>query len=308
MATRKIILHTLRCDKAEDYFGGDETLLEVFTDGQQRSQIKKDMKAGDTWLLGKSFNFSQDATIKLWDEYKPSWRDPNYFLGEFKVGGLDVNFGIAKFTKGADYTLTYTVTTDRQPQVPPQTSSHVTIEILDVYCSNTENPTNVDDIYILGGVTVFDTQTSTLDTKQAKPVLTKPVAISHGQTQPIPFVVFDADVKTNSAIYLEMAAYSEDFTKDWSQYLVWLGIARTAIRTIVNTVAILIAGALVNIVLVGLNQFAGWDKDERLGIQTHTIMVQDMKPGETIYDWRMMETGLGRSTGDYKVRYKITVR
>lgn len=305
---RKIILHTLRCDKTEEYFGGDETLLEIFTDGQQRTQIKKDMKAGDTWLLGKSYNFNQDATIKLWDEYKPSWRDPNYFLGEFKVGSLDVNFGIAKFTKGADYTLTYTVTTDRRPQYAPNSLSHVTIELLDVYCSNTENVANVDEIYILGGVTVFDPQTSALDPKQAKPVLAKPVKISNGQTQPLSHVIFDADVKSNSAIYLEMAAYNEDFVKDWSQYQTWLGIADTAIRTMVSTVATLVVGALVNVVLVGLNQLAGWDKDERLGIQTHTIMVNDLKPGETIYDWRMMETGLGRSTGDYKVRYKITVR
>ncbi len=306
--TRKIILHTLRCDKTEDYFGGDECILEVFTDGKQRIQLKQDMKAGGTWSLGKSYDFNQDASVKLWDEDNPSLGDPNDFLGEVKVGVVDANFATAKFTKGADYTLTYSVTVDRPPQPASTPPSHVTIELLDVYCGNTEDVTGADDFYILGGLTVFDSQASAMDPALAKAILTKPVKINDGQTKPLSYTVFDADVKGSAVIYMEMAAYDEDFAKDWSQYQVWAGMAATAVGTIVGIVATPVAGTVVGAVLAGANQAAGWDKDDRLGIHAHTITVKDLKPGETIHEWKMVETGIGWSTWDYRVRYKVTVK
>lgn len=305
--TRKIILHTLRCDKTEDYFGGDECILEVFTDGKQRIQLKKDMKEGDTWSLDKSYDFNQDASVKLWDEDNPSSGDPNDFLGELKVGVVNANFATAKFTKGADYALTYSVTADRPPYVPTP-PSHVTIELLDVYCGNTEDVTGADDFYIFGGVTVFDSQASAIDPTLARAILTKPVKINDGQTKPLHYTVFDADVKGSSVIYMEMAAYDEDFAKDWNQYQVWYGMASSAVAAIVGFVVTPAAGTVVAGVLAGVNQIAAKDKDDRLGIHTHTITVKDLKPGETIHEWKMVETGIGWSTWDYRVRYKVTVK
>jgi hypothetical protein len=108
---RKIILHTLRCDKTEYYFGSDKTLLEVFTDSKPRVQLRNEMKQGDTWLLGKSYDFNHDAIVKLWHEDNSSSVDSYDLIGEFEVGKFKVNLGTAKFAKGACYTLTYSVTT-----------------------------------------------------------------------------------------------------------------------------------------------------------------------------------------------------
>ncbi|WP_414575458.1 hypothetical protein [Anabaena sp. CCY 9402-a] len=129
---RKIILHTLRCDKTEYYFGGDKTLLEVFTDGKQRVQLRNNMKQGDTWLLGKSYEFNHNATVKLWDEDNPSFLDIYDLIGELKVGSFNINLGTARFAKAAYYTLTYSVTTSPSSQTVPNPPSHPTIEIFDV--------------------------------------------------------------------------------------------------------------------------------------------------------------------------------
>lgn len=304
--TRKLILHTLRCDKTEDYFGGDEALLEVFADGQKRASLKQNIKKGNTWSLNKAYDFNNDASVKLWDEDNPPL-DPNDLLGDFKVGNTDISFGTAKFTKGADYTLTYTVTSDRPP-APPSTVSHVKIELIDVYCDNTEDMTGGDDFYIAGGVTVFDSKISATDPSLAKPILTKAFKINDGQTKPLQYTVFDAEVKGNHVIYLEMAAYDEDFGRDWSQYQVWVGIAASAVSTVVGVVGTPVAGTVVGAVLTGLNQAMGWDADDRLGLYSQTLTIQDVKPGENIYQWKMVETGIGVSTWNYTVRYRVTLK
>ena len=304
---RKLILHTLRCDETEDYFGGDEVLLEVFADGQKRASLRQNMKKGNTWSLNKSYDFNNNASVKVWDEDNPPL-DPDDLLGEFKVSDKDIDFGTARFTRGADYTLTYTVTTNRPPVPEPPTPSHVTIELIDVYCGNTEDVTGKDEFYILGGVTVFDTNTSTKDPSLATPILTKPVSINNRETKSLQYTAFDAQVKGTSVIYLEMAAYDEDVARDWSQYQTWVGIAGSAVSGIVGIVGTPIAGVVVGAVIGALNQAIGWDEDDRLGIHSHTLTVKDLKPGENIYQWRMVETGIGWSTWDYTVRYKITVK
>ncbi|MBD2338123.1 hypothetical protein H6G64_14190 [Calothrix sp. FACHB-156] len=305
---RKLILHTLRCDGTEDYIGGDETFLEIFTDGQQRTTLRQDMKKGDTWSLNKSYDFNNDASIKLWDEDNPRWGDPNDFLGEFKVSNTDVNFGIARFTKGADYSLTYTVTTDRPPAPVTPTLSHITIELIDVYCDNTEDVTGADEFYILGGVTVFDTNTSTTDPSLARPILTKKVDINDRQTKPLNYKAFDSEVKSSYVIYMEMAAYDEDVAKDWSQHETWVGLVGTAVGTVVGFVATPVTGLIVKAGLTALTKAPGFDIDDRLGIYSQTLTVKDLKPGESIYQWNIVEKGIGYSTWNYTVKYKVTVK
>jgi hypothetical protein len=150
--------------------------------------------------------------------------------------------------------------------------------------------------------------TSTTDPSLARPILTKVLDINDRQTKPLNFVAFDAEVKGSSVIYLEMAAYDEDVAKDWSQYQVWVGLAGTAISTAVGVVATPVAGTVVGIVIGGLNQAIGWDGDDRLGIYSQTLVVKDLKPGENIYEWKMVEKGIGYSTWNYTVKYKITVK
>jgi hypothetical protein len=130
---RKIILHTLRCDKTEYYFGSDKILLEVLTDGKPYVQIINEMKQGDTWVLGKSYEFNHDAIVKLWHEDNSSLVDSYDLIGEFEVRKFKVNLGTAKFAKGAYYTLTYSITASPSSQVVLNPPSDITIEMYDVF-------------------------------------------------------------------------------------------------------------------------------------------------------------------------------
>ena len=168
-------------------------------------------------------------------------------------------------------------------------------------------PANPKDGKMTGG-TSSSTNTSTKDPSLATPILTKPVSINNRETKSLQYTAFDAQVKGTSVIYLEMAAYDEDVARDWSQYQTWVGIAGSAVSGIVGIVGTPIAGVVVGAVIGALNQAIGWDEDDRLGIHSHTLTVKDLKPGENIYQWRMVETGIGWSTWDYTVRYKITVK
>ncbi|MGH1394822.1 MAG: hypothetical protein ACRAVC_12465 [Trichormus sp.] len=133
---RKIILHTLRCDKTEYYFGSDKTLLEVFTDSKPRVQLRNEMKQGDTWLLGKSYEFNHDAIVKLWHEDKSLLVDSYDLIGEFKVSTLNVNLGTAKFAKGAYYTLTYSITTSPSSYNVPHPPSDISMKMQNVFTFN----------------------------------------------------------------------------------------------------------------------------------------------------------------------------
>ena len=62
------------------------------------------------------------------------------------------------------------------------------------------------------------------------------------------------------------------------------------------------------IVIAGLNQAIGWDGDDRLGIYSQTLTIENLKPGENIYQWKMVETGIGWYTWNYTVRYRVTVK
>lgn len=109
----KLILHSLRCDKLTHLFGSNEVILEVLTDDKLVAQIKKDIRPGDNWLLSKVYKFTKNAKVRLQDQDNPSWGNPNDLFNELKVINSDINFASAKFTRGADYTLTYTVIADR---------------------------------------------------------------------------------------------------------------------------------------------------------------------------------------------------
>lgn len=300
---QKIILHTLRCSKNEDYFGKDECLLEIFADGQRKEQLRRDMDEGDSWPLNKTYYFNQEGLVKLWDEDSP---DPNDFLGEVKVGTTALNFATSRFTQsGADYTLTYSVASDHPVAPPPGNGiTHVTIELIDVYCKDTEDVTGADDFYLVGAV--FDTQNAA----QGRPILTKPIKINDGETKSLSTTVFDAPVTSSSVIYLEMAAYDEDFAKDWSQYSTYAGWVASAIGTAVGVLTVNPpAGTAVGIALNAFNQGLGLDKDDHLGTYTRTMAVKDLQPGQSVIDtWTMIETGIGFSTWNYRVRYKVTAR
>jgi alkaline phosphatase D len=111
LSNRKLILHSLYCQKTEDIIGGDECRLDIKIDGHLQ-QLRKDMKKGHTWSLNQTLYFNQTVEIDLFDEDSP---DPDDLLGQLTVNaGNLVQNETYKFTEdGANYTLTYTVTNNR---------------------------------------------------------------------------------------------------------------------------------------------------------------------------------------------------
>ena len=74
--------------------------------------------------------------------------------------------------------------------------------------------TGADEFYLIGSV--IDSKSNS-----GKPILTSPVSVNDGETKSLKgqgSFVFDGSVDENTIILLEMAAYDEDYAKDWDKY------------------------------------------------------------------------------------------
>lgn len=108
----KLILHSLKCHKNEDWVGLDECRLDIYVDDHHPQYLNQQMDEGDTWSINQSFCFNEKIDIKLFDEDSLNLND---FLGELTITVTDDelprNSVSHRFTKeGANYSLNYTIT------------------------------------------------------------------------------------------------------------------------------------------------------------------------------------------------------
>jgi hypothetical protein len=102
-----LILKALECISTEDYTGADTCRLEISVDGASPSKMTKDLNTMERWILDKSFAFTNQVSIKLWDE---DWPDPDDYLGRIEIKPDLVHRTQGKFGKsGAEYILWYEV-------------------------------------------------------------------------------------------------------------------------------------------------------------------------------------------------------
>jgi hypothetical protein len=174
------------------------------------------------------------------------------------------------------------------------------IELIDVYCRDTEDVTGPDEFYLVGalaGGTVV------------KPILTKPISINDKKTKTFPAgesVLFEGEVPQGQSVKGGIKAYDEDFGKDWAQY----GSTVTAISGAVSTALSTFggpqgatAGMILGAVTKGIGFFSSLDKDDLLG--TTELEISATGPAFEERSWLMVETGIGWSTWNYTVRYRI---
>jgi hypothetical protein len=174
------------------------------------------------------------------------------------------------------------------------------IELIDVYCRDTEDVTGADEFYLVGalaGGTVV------------KPILTKPININDKQRKTFPAdqsILFEGEAPQGESVKGGIKAYDEDFAKDWAKY----GSAVTGISGAVSRLLETVGGPkgataakILSAVTTGVDFFSSLDKDDLLG--STVLEISATGPAFEERSWLMKEGGLGWSTWDYTVRYRI---
>jgi hypothetical protein len=173
------------------------------------------------------------------------------------------------------------------------------IELIDVYCRDTEDVTGADEFYLVGALVGGTVR---------KAILTKPIDINDNQRKTFPAdqtVLFEGEVPQGQSVKGGIKAYDEDAAKDWAKYsstvnaisaAVAAGIALTGPQGAT-------AGAILTIATQGIGLLAESDKDDLLG--STLLEISTTGPAFEERSWLMKEGGLGWSTWDYTVRYRI---
>lgn len=111
---RKLTLMSIKCDDTEDYLGADELRLEIYVDGAYVGKSNRSLNTGQTWNINKSYNYTNNVEIKLWDE-DTDWWDPDDLLGHVVINTNLASRGMKRFKlDDSDYTLIYKVETAQQ--------------------------------------------------------------------------------------------------------------------------------------------------------------------------------------------------
>lgn len=198
----------------------------------------------------------------------------------------------------------------------------VRIELLDVYCHNTEDVTGADTLYLAGGVS---------DGKQFQPVLTNRMWINDRQTRyfyPDRRVIFDAQVPDNKAVHIGLTAWDEDAAKDWARHGEWVQRISNQIADELEQLPrdpnippqsgnpyeeqdpdpAKVAAALLRVGVKVVDFFASRDKDDNLGQLAIAIPVSMI--GTELREWQCKGNRyggvLGWSTWDYAIRYRVS--
>lgn len=178
----------------------------------------------------------------------------------------------------------------------------VKIELIDVNCGNTEDVTGADDFYIVSALSAGTDETS-------KSAVTKPFKINDGQTKKIAEdqrVLFDAKVPVQGTIRGGMKMFDEDYAKDWAKQKEMAEKATNAVSSAAEKLGGppgVKAGAVLKAAFEVYNGIASLDKDDVLDEIELNIPADG--PAEETKEWKKVERGIGFSTWDYTVRYRI---
>lgn len=183
-------------------------------------------------------------------------------------------------------------------------AGQVKIELINVYCADTEDVTGADEFYIVGALT-DGTQANT------KAALTSPISINNGQTKTFPAsqqVLFNGYVAQGTTIRGGLKAYDEDWAHDWAKYEPWAKTIKDAVVTGLNASANPKAVAAATILDWGFKGFSAisyLDKDDLLG--KIELNVSPIGPNVEEKSWKFSRSDwTGYSSWNYTVRYRIT--
>ena len=177
------------------------------------------------------------------------------------------------------------------------------VELIDVYCGDTEDVHGEDEFYVVGAVT---------DGSNTRGVLTSPLGINDGQTRAFASgqsVIFDADVPPDRTLRIALEAYDEDSGKDWAKY----GQTVTAISGAVGSALVksgnpyaVAAGTILPVAVKAFGGIMSMDKDDRLGATTMDVPVASLLTTQE-WDWTFKRKDWsGYSSWDYRVRIRAS--
>jgi hypothetical protein len=186
--------------------------------------------------------------------------------------------------------------------------TNVTVELISVYCSNTEDVTGGDEFYLVG--------LALGDPDLRSPILTTPMSVNDGQVKTFgaESLLFKGEVPVDSHIALYLQAYDEDFAKDWAKRPSWVDkmaeasaaqlSAGAAAALLTNPAgwAIVATCALAAAGIGGFYLAGSGDKDDELGSLRALIPVRGYS--EENRQWSFQRSG-GWSGWNYTVRFRI---
>lgn len=177
----------------------------------------------------------------------------------------------------------------------------VRIELVDVYCGDTEDVIGADDFYLVGAL---------VGGGQTKAILTRPIKINDKQRKtfrPDDSVLFDGEIPEGQTIKGGLKAYDEDAAKDWAQH-------GTKVQEISRNVSSALAGVgpegvmagkILAIATAAAGILSSLDRDDLLGATE--LEISSIGPSLEEREWRMSKKGGGGwSTWDYSLRYRIS--
>jgi hypothetical protein len=183
----------------------------------------------------------------------------------------------------------------------PAKEIRVRIELVEVHCGNTEDVMGADHFYVVSALSGGAKDNS-------NSAITKPIKINDKQTKRFPDdqrVMFDAKVPAKGKIVGGMKAYDEDYAKDWKKQKAAAGKATKAIAGLVGFAGPngKTAGAVLLAAFEVYSGLASMDRDDHLG--TIVLNIPADGPANENKKWRMKVRGIGISTWDYTVTYRI---
>ncbi|MEH2140826.1 hypothetical protein [Nostoc sp.] len=180
--------------------------------------------------------------------------------------------------------------------------TRVKVELVDVYCRDTEDVTGADDFYLVGGLAGGQT---------TKAILTTPIKINDKQRKsfkPDQAVLFEGEIPEGQSVKGGLKAYDEDAGKDWNNKY------GDTVKKISSAISGALAagggpGAAAGTILSAAAAAASWlgplDKDDLLG--TTELEISSTGPSHEERAWVMSKkTGTGWSTWDYTLTYRIS--
>ncbi|MEN8655853.1 hypothetical protein ABCR94_36090 [Streptomyces sp. 21So2-11] len=178
------------------------------------------------------------------------------------------------------------------------TKANVRIELVKVHCLDTEDNLGGDEFYLVGGV---------IGGEHRYPVLTRPLDINEGQTvlfDQSEALMFQGELDVTDTLHVGVAAYDEDFSKDWGGKY---GAALKQLTDAVNQVDPSSGNTGQRLIEAGEQTmteiFSIIDPDDLLGRLTFSFPVSELHAGEKL--WRVKGgTWMGR--WEYEVTYRIT--
>ncbi|MEH1833872.1 MAG: hypothetical protein V7L29_17820 [Nostoc sp.] len=179
--------------------------------------------------------------------------------------------------------------------------TRVKVELVNVYCRDTEDVTGADDFYLVGGLVGGQT---------TKAILTTPIKINDKQTKsfkPDQTVLFEGEIPQGQSVKGGLKAYDEDAGKDWAKYGDTVKKISSAISGAIAATGPqgAVAGTILSAATTAGGILASLDKDDLLG--STELDISSTGPSHEERAWKMSKTSsIGWSTWDYTLTYRIS--